>query len=149
MNNEEIEVIVNREEGISYGELKRFLNLSMTTSNNLSKLIPSTSIPTSSSSSTTTIPTLFSSKNVKISKANKNNLVPFKTFKESCRACDYFGHSFKTCPNIKPEFRGGDFCLKCWSRGHQSSECVNDQMVVPFNEDYLTPEEVINYLLYK
>ena len=147
MNNEEIEVIVNREEGISYGELKKLLNLSMATSNNLSRLIPLTSIP--KSTTTTTTPTLFSSKNVKISKANKNYLVPFGIFKECCRTCGYFGHSFRACPNIRPEFRGDDFCIKCWVQGHQSSDCMNDQKVAPFNEDYLAPEEVINYLIYK
>ena len=131
---EEVEIVNIGREGISYNELKMLHSLSMQTSNNLSRILATTttttttssSISSSSSSSSTTTPTLFSSKDVKISMANRNFLIPFKVFKESCRACNYFGHSFKNCPNIRPEFRGDNFCLNCWDRGHQSINCERD-----------------------
>jgi hypothetical protein len=151
---EEVEIVNIGREGISYSELKKLHGLSMQTLNNLSRILTTTTITTSSStlsssSSSTTTPTLFSSKDVKISMANRNFLIPFNSFKESCRACNYFGHSFKNCPNIRPEFRGDDFCLNCWGRGHRSIDCEGDSSVVPYNEDFLTPGEVINYLMYK
>ena len=117
---EEVEIVNIGREGISYSELKMLHSLSMRTLNNLSKILMTTTTSSSSSSSSssslssTTTPTFFSSKNVKISMANKNFLIPFNSFKESCRACNYYGHSFKNCPNIRQEFRGGDFCLNCW-----------------------------------
>src|SRR5215213_2407183 len=154
---EEVEIVNIGREGISYNELKMLHSLSMQTSNNLSRILATTttttttssSISSSSSSSSTTTPTLFSSKDVKISMANRNFLIPFKFFKESCRVCNYFGHSFKNCPNIRPEFRGDNFCLNCWDREHQSINCEKDSRVVPYNENFLAPEEVINYLMYK
>ena len=154
----EVEIVNIEKEGISYSELKRLHNLSMQTSNNLSRILATPTMATttttssstsSSSSSSTTTPTLFSSKDVKISIANRNFLIPFSSFKESCRACNYFGHSFKNCPNIRPEFRGDNFCLNCWNRGHLSINCEEDSRVVPYNENFLTPGEVINYLMYK
>ena len=155
---EEVEIVNIGREGISYGKLKMLHGLSIQTLNNLSRILTTTTMTTSSStsssstllsSSSTTTPTFFSSKDVKISMANRNFLIPFKSFKESCRVCNYFGHSFKNCPNIRPEFRGDNFCLNCWDRGHQSINYEKDSRVVPYNEDFLAPEEVINYLMYK
>ena len=66
-NAEEIEIINIGREGMSYGELKRLYNISMVALNNMSKIIPS--LPTSTPTPTpTTLITLFSSKDVKISK---------------------------------------------------------------------------------
>ena len=112
---EEVEIVNIGREGISYSELKMLHSLSIQTSNNLSRILVTTTTTTSSSTSLSSslTPTLFSSKDVKISMANRNFLIPFNTFKESCRACNYFGHSFKNCPNIRPEFQGDDFCLNC------------------------------------
>uniref|UniRef100_U9T9E2 Uncharacterized protein n=1 Tax=Rhizophagus irregularis (strain DAOM 181602 / DAOM 197198 / MUCL 43194) TaxID=747089 RepID=U9T9E2_RHIID len=75
---EEIEIINVGKEGMSYGELKRLHSMSMLTLSNMSKVIsslPSTS--TSTSSSPTNPITLYSSKNVKISKTNNNWLIPY------------------------------------------------------------------------
>src|SRR5581483_3217481 len=150
---EEVEIVNIGREGISYSELKTLHHLSMQILNNLSKILTTTtsssSASSSASSTSTTTPTFFSSKDVKISIANKNFLIPFNCFKESCKVCNYYRHSFKNCPNIKEEFRGGDFCLNCWGRGHLSANCEEDSRVVPYNESYLTPEEVLNYLMYK
>ena len=107
---EEVEIVNIGREGISYSELKMLHGLSMRTLNDLSKILmtmttsSSSSSSSSSSLSSTTMPTFFSSKNVKISMANKNFLIPFNSFKESCRACNYYGHSFKNCLNIRQEF---------------------------------------------
>ena len=159
---EEVEIVNIEREGISYRELKMLHSLSTQTSNNLSRILmtmtttssltsssSSSSSSLSSSSSSTMTPTLFSSKNVKISMTNRNCLIPFGSFKESCRACNYFGYSFKNCSNIRPEFRGDDFCLNCWDQGHLSKYCEEESRAVPYNEDFLAPGEIINYLMYK
>ena len=147
---EEIEIINVNKEGMSYGELKRLHSMSMLTLSNMSKVIlslPSTS--TSTSSSPTNPITLYFSKNVKISKTNNNWLIPYYPFKEGCRVCHYYGHSLKNCPNLKPEFRGVDCCIHCWEPGHLSGNCSRDSKVPPYNEDFLSPEEIINNLFYK
>ena len=116
---EEVKIVNIGREGISYSELKMLHGLSMRTLNDLSKILMTTTTSSSSSStlssslSSTTTLTFFSSKNVKISMANKNFLISFNSFKENCRTCNYYGHLFKNCPNIRQEFRGGDFCLNC------------------------------------
>jgi hypothetical protein len=89
---------------------------------------------------------LSSSKDVIISKETFNWLLPFYPFKESCHACSYYGHSFKSCPNIISDYRGA--CLKCWVKGHDSTECLNQKETPPFNEDYKLPEEIIQLLIH-
>lgn len=143
-NAEEIEIINIGREGMSYGELKRLHNISMVALNNMSKIIPS--LPTSTP---TTPITLFSSKDVKISKINNNWLIPYLPFKECCHICRYFGHSLKNCPNIKQEYRGVNYCLNCWESGHSSGDCNGNTKVPPYNENFLSPEEIVNFLFYK
>jgi hypothetical protein len=138
----------NRDSKISYNELKSLHNLSMTTLNNMSQIIPSLPSTSSSSSSTTlSSSTIFSSRNVPISKTNHNWIIPYHPYKESCHVCKYFGHPLKTCPNIKAEFRGGH-CINCWETGHSSNDCNSDQNTPPFNEEFHSPEEIINFLIY-
>ena len=173
---EEIEIINISREGMSYAELKRLHTMSMSTSNNISRILllrmstptpltsstssPSTSLtPSTSSSSTpltqststpiTPMVTLFSSENVVISKANSNWLTEYHPFKESCRICHYFGHSFKRCPNIRSDFQGVEACLNCWQEGHFGAECTELPRVPPYNNNFKSPEEIINFLLYK
>jgi hypothetical protein len=115
---EEVEIVNIGREGISYSELKKLHGLSMQTLNNLSRILATMTITTSSSTLSSSLlstitSTLFSSKDVKISMAHRNFLILFNSFKESCRACNYFRYSFKNCPNIRPEFRGDDFYLNC------------------------------------
>ncbi|RGB27965.1 hypothetical protein C1646_673586 [Rhizophagus diaphanus] len=149
---EEVKIVNIGREGISYSELKKLHSLSMQTLNNLFRILATmtmtmtmtmtTSSSTLSSSSSSTItPTLFSSKDIKISIANRNFLILYNSFKESCRACNYFEHSFKNCPNIRPEFQGDDFCLNCWGQGHLSINCEEDSRVVPYNENFLISGE--------
>src|SRR5581483_11650912 len=177
---EEIEIINISKEGMSYAELKRLHTMSMSTSNNISRILllsmstptpltsstssPSTSLtpptsltPSTSSTSLSSTPLtqstpmviLFSSENVVISKANSNWLTEYYPFKESCRICHYFGHSFKCCPNIRSDFRGVEACLNCWQEGHFGAECTELTRVPPYNNNFKSPEEIINFLLYK
>ena len=125
----------NNEDRMSYRELKELHDMSMTTLNNMSKIIPSLLSSTTTSSSLITSKNLYSSINVKISKMNNNWLIPYHPYKESCRLCKYFGHSLKNCPNIRSEFRG-DYCIHCWETGHNSGNCNKEAKVVPFNEEF-------------
>jgi hypothetical protein len=129
---------------ISYSELKELHNLSMLTLTNMSKVLPTTPTPTP-----TTPQTIYSSKDVKISKTNNNYLIPYHPFKDPCFICKYFGHGIRNCPNIKKEFRGGNYCLNCWEAGHLVAECNGEIKVPPYNENFLSPEEIINHLFYK
>lgn len=143
-NDEEIEIINVGREGISYKELKELHNFSMLTLANMSKVLPKTPTPTP------TIPqTIYSSKDVKISKTNNNYLIPYHPFKDPCFICKYFGHGMRNCPNIKKEFRGDNYCLNCWKAGHLAGDCSGETKVPPYNEHFLSPEEIINRLFYK
>ena len=44
-------------------------------------------------------------------------------FKDPCFICEYYGHGIRNCPNIKWEFRGGNYCLNCWEAGHLGGDC--------------------------
>ena len=119
---DEIEIINVGRDGMSFNELKTLHNMSMMTLNNMSKALP----PSSSSSSTTptTRLTLYSSRNVKISKANNNWLIPYHPFKEGCRVCRYFEHFLRNCPNIlntvfntMPSMRIKGFFFSCIREG--------------------------------
>lgn len=141
-NDEEIEIINIRREGISYSEFKELHNLSMLTLTNMSKVLPTTPTPTPIPIPTPTNPqTIYSSKNVKISKTNNNYLIPYHPFKDPCFICKYFGHGIRNCPNIKKEFRDGNYCLNCWEAGHLGAECSGETKVPPYNETFLAPEE--------
>jgi hypothetical protein len=148
-NMEEIEIINVGRDGISYNELKSLHNMSMVTLNNMSRVLPSPSSSSSSSSSTTTRLTLYSSRDVKISKANNNWLLPYYPFKEGCRVCRYFGHALRNCPNIQSQYRGADYCISCWQTGHISGSCSGDPTSPPYNENFISPEEIINNLFYR
>ena len=147
-NNEEIEIINIRREEISYSELKKLYNLSMLTLTNMSKVLLTTLIPTSTPIPTT-LQTIYSSKDVKISKMNNNYLIPYHPFKDPCFVCKYFGHGIRTCPNIKKEFRSGNYCINCWETGHLAVDCSGETKVSPYNKHFLSPEEIINHLFYK
>ena len=128
--------------GISYSELKEFHNISMSTLNNISKIISSPSSPQPTS--------LYSSKDVKISKTNNNWLLPYNQYKENCKVCKYYGHSIKSCPNLQTRYRWGSYCINCWEGdNHQSNEYKEETRVIPFNEEFKSPEEILNFLIYK
>src|SRR6266496_1026321 len=53
--------------------------------------------------------------------AKTNWIVPVGAYKDHCYLCNYFGHGFNICPNIRPEFL--EKCCRCWSSNHESKEC--------------------------
>jgi hypothetical protein len=144
---ENFELINVNRAGISYGELKQLHNISMLALSNVTKIIPYLPLSTPSSSLSPRI--LYSSKDVLISMTNNNWLIPYNQYKEACKICKYFGHSVKSCPNLKSQFRWGNYCIRCWKAGHNSSECKNELEVVPFNDEFRSPEEIVNFLIYK
>src|SRR6266498_4037461 len=53
--------------------------------------------------------------------AKTNWIALVGTYKDYCYLCNYFGHGFNICPNIRPEFLGR--CCRCWSGNYKSKEC--------------------------
>src|SRR5687768_11979372 len=113
--------IIDDIEIVTYDNLKNLHNKSIKIANDQASAINNLThiMLQQSKTPSPTPPTLNSSRNVKIAKSSGNWLVPYSHFRESCHCCGYFGHSFKVCPNIIPQFRGA--CLKCWQFGHESS----------------------------
>ena len=144
---EDFELINCNRAGISYGELKQLHNVSMLALSNVTKIIPYLSLSISSLSVSPRI--LYSSKDVLISVTNNNWIIPYNQYKEACKICKYFGHSVKNCPNLKSQYRWGNYCLRCWKPRHNISKCKNEPEVMPFNEEFRSPEEIVNFLIYK
>src|SRR6266545_1017530 len=53
--------------------------------------------------------------------AKTNWIAPIGAYKDYCYLCNYFGHGFNICSNIRPEFLGR-YC-RYWSGNHESKEC--------------------------
>ena len=64
----------------------------------------------------------------------------FGKYENPCLVCEYYGHGFKDCPNILPEFMGS--CLRCWSADHEVKNCTFQKRSIPFQKEYMTPEEL-------
>src|SRR6266508_38227 len=64
---------------------------------------------------------IFYTSNGIVLSAKTNWIVPVGAYKDHCYLCNYFGHGFNICPNIRPEFLGR--CCRCWSGNHESKEC--------------------------
>jgi hypothetical protein len=148
MSEEEV-VIIEDFEAVTYDNLKDLHNKSINIVNDQASALNNLShvlLHQSKTPSPTPL-TLYSSKNIKISKSIGNWLVPYARFKEGCHCCGYFGHSFKVCPNIVPQFRGA--CLKCWEFGHDSSTCIREKKNPPYNDEFTSSEEVVELLISK
>src|SRR6266542_2715385 len=65
--------------------------------------------------SSTSRNTFYTSNGVVLS-AKTNWIVPVGAYKDYCYLCNYFGHGFNICPNIRLEFLGR--CCRCWSGNH-------------------------------
>src|SRR6266498_1377410 len=91
----------------SHSELLKFESLSDSTSS-LNSL------------SSTSKNTFYTSNRVVLS-AKTNWIVPVGAYKDYCYLCNYFGHRFNICSNIRPEFLGR--CCRCWSDNYESKEC--------------------------
>src|SRR6266540_3591582 len=87
-------------------ELLKFESLSDSTSSN--------------SLSSTSRNTFYTSNGIVLS-AKTNWIAPVGAYKDYCYLCNYFGHGFNICPNIRSEFLGR--CCRCWSSNHESKEC--------------------------
>src|SRR6266540_993688 len=64
--------------------------------------------------------TFYTSNGIVLS-AKTNWIASVGAYKDYCYLCNYFGHGFNICPNIRPEFLGR--CCRCWSGNHESKEC--------------------------
>src|SRR6266508_4480591 len=80
----------------------------------------SDSISSLNSLSSTLRNTFYTSNGVVLS-AKTNWIASVRAYKNHCYLCNYFGHGFNICPNIRPEFLGR--CCRCWSGNHESKEC--------------------------
>ena len=70
--------------------------------------------------SSTSRNTFYTSNGIVLS-AKTNWIAPVGAYKDHCYLCNYFGHGFNICPNIRSEFLER-YC-RCWSGNHESKEC--------------------------
>ena len=54
---------------------------------------------------------IFYTSNGIVLSAKTNWITPVGAYKDHCYLCNYFGHGFNICPNIRPEFLGR--CCRC------------------------------------
>src|SRR6266498_1053992 len=73
--------------------------------------------------------------------AKTNWIAPVGAYKDYCYLCNYFGHRFNICLNIRQEFLGR--CCRCWSGNHESKECRGELQPIPFKENFLKPSELL------
>src|SRR6266542_2284190 len=91
--------------------------------------------------------TFYTSNGIVLS-ANTNWIVPVGAYKDYCYLCNYFGHGFNICPNIRPEFLGR--CYRCWSGNYESKECRGELQPILFKENFLKPSELLkNFELFE
>src|SRR6266536_3593469 len=64
---------------------------------------------------------IFYTSNGVVLSAKTNWIAPVGAYKDYCYLCNYFGHGFNICPNIRPEFL--ERCCRCWSDNHESKKC--------------------------
>src|SRR6266545_3802248 len=91
----------------SRSELIKFESLSDSTSSLNSLLLTSRN-------------TFYTSNGIVLS-AKTNWIALVGAYKDYCYLCNYFGHGFNICPNIRSEFL--ERCCRCWSGNHESKEC--------------------------
>ena len=71
----------------------------------------------------------------------KNWLFPTDNYTKACRACQYYGHVQKNCPNIPSSYR--DCCNNCWTLGHEYNNCRFIRKQTPYVEGYIRPEDLV------
>src|SRR6266496_4600491 len=103
----------------SHSELIKFESLSDSTSS-LNSLL------------STSRNTFYTSNGVVLS-AKTNWIASVGAYKNHCYLCNYFGHGFNICPNIRPEFLGK--CYRCWSGNYESKECRGELQPILFKEN--------------
>src|SRR6266498_619070 len=100
----------------------------------------SDSISSLNSLSSTLRNTFYTSNGVVLS-AKTNWIASVRTYKDYYYLCNYFGHRFNICPNIRSEFLGR--CCRCWSSNHESKECRGELQPIPFKENFLKLSELL------
>jgi hypothetical protein len=83
---------------------------------------------------------IYTSKNVCLNDQN-NWLLPVSSFNNACKACHYFGHTQKDCPNILKTYQL--CCSRCWNDTHERSKCTKEEKEIPFRDLYVSPEQLI------
>ena len=73
--------------------------------------------------------------------AKTNWIVPVGAYKDHCYLCNYFGHGFNICSNIRPEFL--ERYYRCWFSNHESKECRGELWPIPFKENFLKLSELL------
>ena len=63
---------------------------------------------------------IFYTSNGVVLSAKTNWIALIGAYKDHYYLCNYFGHGFNICPNIRPEFL--ERCCRCWSGNHESKE---------------------------
>src|SRR6266540_7062598 len=109
-----------------------------------SKLIKFKSLSDSTSSLNSLLSTsrnIFYTLNRIVLSAKTNWIVPVGAYKDYCYLCNYFGHGFNICPNIRPEFLGR--CYRCWSGNYESKECRGELQPISFKENFLKLSELL------
>jgi len=86
---------------------------------------------------------LFTARNTPLSKRS-NWFHPFTKYPHPCHLCQYYGHSFKVCPNIQEAFLGA--CRQCWSLEHNTKVCKSPKRIPPFKDGYRNPTQLIESL---
>ena len=122
-------------------------NLTTTpTQTSLTATSTTSTIPTTQTLPTPPIPYKFCTAD-SVPLQSSNWIVPLNNYKESCHACGYYGHGFKTCPNIKEEYLGA--CIKCWHRGHDSVNCQGDRIGAPFKNGFIQNHNLIEKVFFQ
>ena len=97
-------------------------------------------LTSSLNSLSSTLRNIFYTSNGVVLSAKTNWIAPVGVYKDHCYLCNYFGHGFNVCPNIRPEFLGR--CCRCWSGNHKSKECRGEVRSILFKENFLKPSEL-------
>src|SRR6266540_6325031 len=97
------------------------------TPSSCSELIKFESLSDSTSSLNSLSSTLrntFYTLNVIVLSAKINWIAPVRTYKDYCYLCNYFGHEFNICSNIRSEFL--ERYYRCWSGNYELKECKGE-----------------------
>src|SRR6266542_4105551 len=84
---------------------------------------------------------IFYTSNGIVLSAKTNWIASVGAYKDHCYLCNYFGHGFNICPNIRPEFLGR--CCRCWSDNYESKEYRGELRPIPFKENFLKLSELL------
>src|SRR6266540_2483632 len=90
--------------------------------------------------SSTSRNTFYTSNGIVLS-VKTNWIASVRAYKNYCYLCNYFGHGFNICPNIRPEFL--ERCCRFWSGNYESKECRGELRPISFKENFLKLSELL------